>query len=73
MASDDANWGKHLGRGFEVAIGVFLGYIAGNWFDKKFSTAPWGLYVAVMLGCAAGMYSLIREAVRDNRDDGPKK
>ncbi len=68
MASDDdGNWGRNLGHGFEVAIGVGLGYLAGNWVDRKFGIAPWGLYAGVMLGCAAGMYSLIKEAVRDNK------
>jgi len=52
----------------EVAVGSVLGYLVGNWIDKKFDVAPWGLYVGVMVGCAAGMYSLIKTAIRINKD-----
>jgi F0F1-type ATP synthase assembly protein I len=67
-AGDDRNSGPNLVHGFEVAVGVGLGYLAGTWFDKRYHTAPWGLYVAIMLGCAAGMYQLIRDSIRSNKD-----
>lgn len=69
MASDgDRNSGPTLAQGFEIVVGVGLGYLLGSWFDRRFHTAPWGLYVAIMLGCAAGMYQLIRDSMRSNKD-----
>lgn len=69
MARDeDGNFGRNLAHGMEVAVGVGLGYLVGNWLDKKYGWKPWGLYIGVMLGCAAGMYLLIKEAVRSNKD-----
>jgi F0F1-type ATP synthase assembly protein I len=65
---DDGNWGRNFAHGMEVAVGVGLGYLAGNWIDKRLHWTPWGLYAGVMLGCAAGMYSLIKESVRSNKD-----
>jgi F0F1-type ATP synthase assembly protein I len=63
MADDDGgNSGRYLIQGFEVAIGVYFGYLAGNWFDRHHNSSPWGLFVGVIVGCAAGMYSLIRAA-----------
>jgi F0F1-type ATP synthase assembly protein I len=29
---------------------------------------PWGVFVCVMLGLAAGMYLLIKDAIRINKD-----
>ena len=49
-------------------LGVSLGYFVGNWFDRHHGTAPWGLLVGVMLGLASGMYLLIKDAIRMNKD-----
>ncbi|HSV16349.1 MAG TPA: AtpZ/AtpI family protein [Tepidisphaeraceae bacterium] len=64
---DDSDWGRNLALGMEVAVGVGIGYFIGHWADKRFGWAPWGVYAGVMLGCAAGMYSLIKESVRSNK------
>jgi F0F1-type ATP synthase assembly protein I len=69
LAKDDyGNLGRGLAHGLEVAIGVGLGYLVGNWCDKKFGSKPWGLLIGVLLGCAAGMYLLIKEATQSNKD-----
>ncbi|HYE18833.1 MAG TPA: AtpZ/AtpI family protein [Tepidisphaeraceae bacterium] len=64
----DTNWGKYLGMGLEVAVGVILGYLVGNWLDQRNGWSPWGVIVGTMLGIAAGMYMLIKEAIRMNKD-----
>ena len=64
----NSNWGKYLGMGMEVAVGVGLGYVVGNWLDNKYGWSPWGVLVGTMLGIAAGMYLMIKEALRMNRD-----
>ena len=65
---DSSNWGKHLGHGLQMAVGVALGIVIGRWLDRKFGWEPWGLLACTMLGLAAGMYLLIKDAVRMNKD-----
>jgi F0F1-type ATP synthase assembly protein I len=74
MPGDDsnANWGKHVGLGLEMAVGVGLGYFVGAWLDKKYGWAPNGALVGSLLGLAGGMYLLIKHAVRMNADP-PKR
>ncbi len=68
MADDSgSNWGRGLAQGLEVAVGVGLGYVLGHWLGQKYGWGPWGDFGGVMIGCAAGMYSLIKEAVRSDR------
>jgi hypothetical protein len=64
---DDSNWGRYLGIGLEIAVGVGLGYFVGSWLDKKYGW-HYGTLVCVMLGLAAGMYLLIKDAIRINKD-----
>ena len=66
--SDDANWGRYAGVGLEVAVGVGLGAAIGYWLDKRFDTRPWCLVCGSMLGLAGGMYLLIKEVMKLNRD-----
>jgi ATP synthase protein I len=70
MASDDQgpNWGKYLTSGVEVAVGVALGTVVGMYADRKFGSSPWGLLIGLLLGCAGGMYLLIKEALKMNKD-----
>lgn len=69
---DSGNWGKYLGYGLQMLVGVLLGVIVGQWIDRKYGTDPWGVFAASMLGLASGMYLLIKDAIRINRDP-PKK
>ncbi|MBV8781436.1 MAG: AtpZ/AtpI family protein [Phycisphaerae bacterium] len=63
---------RGLSHGLEVAIGVGIGYFGGNWFDHRFNSKPWGLLVGVLLGCAAGLYLLIKEATASEKRDVAK-
>jgi F0F1-type ATP synthase assembly protein I len=65
---DDSNWGKYLGYGLEMAVGVALGLWVGSWIDKRYGSAPWGVLICVFLGLAAGMYMLIRDGIAANKD-----
>ena len=65
---DDANWGQYIGYGFQLCAGVLLGLFVGNWLDKQFHWTPWGVLVGVSVGLASGMYLLIRDAIRLNKD-----
>jgi ATP synthase protein I len=70
MAGENqTNWGQGLAMGFEMAIGVGVGYFVGTWIDKKFGSAPWGFLVGSMLGLIAGAYLLIKEVNRMDKQD----
>lgn len=64
----EPNWGKHLGVGLQMLVGVALGFLVGNWLDKKYGWDPWGVMIGSMLGLASGMYLLIKDAIRINKD-----
>ena len=66
--TDTESWGKFLGYGIQTAVGAVLGWLVGAWLDRKFGWAPWGLTIGIMLGVASGMYLLIKDAIRINRD-----
>ena len=65
---DDGNMGRNLGYGLQIGIGVTLGYLIGNWCDRRYGSSPWGLMIGVFLGLASGMYLLIKDAIRMNKD-----
>jgi F0F1-type ATP synthase assembly protein I len=67
MADNNSNIGRGLAYGLEIAVGAGLGYFAGQWIDRRYRTEPWGMVVCVMLGLAAGMYLLIKDAIRDEK------
>jgi F0F1-type ATP synthase assembly protein I len=80
MPGDDSNsngnWGKFVGLGLEMAVGVGLGYLVGTWLDKKYGWAPRGVLIGTLVGVAGGMYLLIKTALQMNADPpktGPKQ
>jgi F0F1-type ATP synthase assembly protein I len=64
---DDSNWGRYLGYGLQTCAGVLLGCFVGQWLDHRFHWEPWGTLGGIMVGVAAGMYGLIREGIRINK------
>lgn len=66
--NDDQNWGKYVGIGLQILVGVALGYFVGTWLDRRYGWEPWGVMVGSMLGLAGGMYLLIKDAIRINKD-----
>lgn len=68
MAGDDqSDWGRGLSMGLEIAIGVGLGAVVGDWLDHRYKIAPWGVIVGTLLGFLAGMYLLVKEALRSDK------
>jgi F0F1-type ATP synthase assembly protein I len=65
---DDPNWGQYAGYGLQIAIGVGLGFAVGHWLDNRYHWASWGALVGCLLGLASGLYLLIRDALRMNKD-----
>lgn len=74
MPNDDGpDWGSLSAIGFQVLVGVALGFFVGRWLDRKFNTEPWWTLICIALGLASGMYVMIREGIRANRDPRSKK
>lgn len=46
----------------ELVAGVLVGALLGWGFDRFLSTSPWGLFIFVMLGFAAGVMNVMRSA-----------
>ena len=67
MTDDDSNWGKYLGYGLEMAVGVGLGWWVGRWFDARYGSSPWGVLIGVFVGLSGGMYLLIKEGLKANK------
>lgn len=65
---DQVNWGQYLGVGLQIGVGAGLGLFVGHWLDDKYHWGPWGTLICVMLGLAAGMYLLIKDAIRMNKN-----
>jgi hypothetical protein len=66
---DDAGQGANLAMvGLQVAIGVGLGYLVGRWLDNRYGWGSRGVVIGSMVGLAGGLYLLIKDAIRINKD-----
>lgn len=68
MAEDQQpNWGYFAGIGSVIGVGAALGYFAGHWLDQRHGW-HWGAVIGCMLGVSSGMYMLIKDAIKMNKD-----
>ncbi len=74
-APSAAGRGEAMGRGMRMATELIGGVIAGGaigWFlDQWLGTKPWLFIVFFLLGTAAGMLNLIRQAGREKTPPAP--
>jgi putative F0F1-ATPase subunit (Ca2+/Mg2+ transporter) len=68
MADKDGSPMRGLGYGLEVGIGLGLGAAIGVWWDKHHASEPWGVLIGMFVGGAAGMYLLIKDAIKMNKE-----
>jgi F0F1-type ATP synthase assembly protein I len=66
--NDQPSGGRFLGLGLQVAVGAGLGLWIGTWLDRKFGWSPRGALIGALIGIAGGMYLLIKEALKANKD-----
>ncbi len=61
--------GEYTALAFMLPAATFIGYLIGYLLDKAFGTHF--LYIPfLVLGIAAGFVQLIRQLMRDTRNDG---
>ena len=60
--------GEYTSLAFLLPVSAVLGYAIGYLMDQEFGTT-WLKLVCLILGIAAGMTQLIRQLMRDTKDD----
>lgn len=55
--------------GIELVVGSGVGAFIGYWFDKWLGTAPVFLVLLLILGFAAGVRNVVRDAIRMQEAD----
>ena len=60
--------GEYTSLAFLLPAAALIGYVLGYLLDKEFETT-WMSVAGVIVGSAAGFVQLIRQLMRDTRDD----
>jgi len=50
--------GYYASLGLSVALSIFIGLAIGVYLDRRFSTAPWFMFIFLGLGIAAGFRNI---------------
>jgi F0F1-type ATP synthase assembly protein I len=61
--------GEYMSLAFMLPVATFVGLALGYLLDKAFHT-HWIYIPGLILGIAAGFIQLIRQLMRDTRNDG---
>jgi ATP synthase protein I len=60
---------EFAGIGLQFALTILVFVFAGVWLDRRLGTSPWLVIVFVLLGSAAGMFSMYRKVTAAQRRD----
>lgn len=55
--------GPYLTMGMELAIAVVGMFFVGRWIDASWNTAPWGMFIGLIVGVVGGFIRFIRRAL----------
>ena len=64
-----ARYAEYSGLALLLPVSTFVGYLIGYWLDRALGTT-WLRILLLVLGSVAGFVALIRQIMRDSRDDG---
>ena len=68
--------------GLEIAVAIGIGYLGGQYLDRRLGVAPWFMWVGFAAGVGAGIKALVRvvrsykkslQEDEDNEDDDDKE
>lgn len=65
--------GRYAGVGLQFAASIVVFLYAGQWVDRRFGTAPWGVLAGVFVGASAAFYSIYRRLMADLRREEERK
>jgi F0F1-type ATP synthase assembly protein I len=54
--------------GLEIAVAIGIGYLGGQYLDRKLGVAPWLTWVGFAAGVGAGIKALVRVVRSYKRD-----
>jgi F0F1-type ATP synthase assembly protein I len=60
--------GEYTSLAFLLPVSALIGYVLGYMLDKEFDTT-WMYIPCLILGIAAGFVQLVRQLMRDSKDD----
>ena len=60
--------GEYTSLAFLLPVSALIGYVLGYMLDKEFDTT-WMYIPGLILGIAAGFVQLVRQLMRDSKDD----
>lgn len=59
---------QYAGIGIQLAGSILLFLFLGQWLDRRLGTEPWLLLIGVLVGAAAGFFSMYRQLVIGPRE-----
>lgn len=62
---NDLKWTALLQVGMVLVAGIVLGFLGGDWLDRRWGTGPWLTVGGVALGSLAGFLDLFRTVSRN--------
>lgn len=72
MKRPDSNWMKASAVGIEMAAGVVVGLLGGQWADAQLGTDPWLTLFGLIVGAGVGFKAILRVAKSFDDDDQPR-
>src|ERR1051325_3822940 len=63
---------SYAGLGLQFAGTTALFVVMGLYLDHRFGWSPWGTVGLTMLGLVGGLYLLIKDSLKQNRDQDRK-
>jgi cobalamin synthase len=58
---------RGLAYGLQILVGVGIGYFVGRWLDRHYGWSN-GVIIGSLIGLTGGLYLLIKDAIRINKD-----
>jgi F0F1-type ATP synthase assembly protein I len=64
--------------GLEIAVAIGIGYLGGQYLDRRLGVAPWFMWVGFAAGVGAGIKALVRvvrsykKSLQEEDDDDKK-
>ena len=69
MGENGSGMGLAVKYAAEFAGAVLVSTAVGYFIDRAAGTSPWGLLIGLLLGSAAGVYTMVRSAQAETNTD----